>query len=183
MRTFIALELSEDVKKMLQTYSEKLHASKVSMRWVEPQNMHLTLNFLGEIDPPATERISTALAQLRRHCTGFSATISGFGFFPPHGRPRVLFAAVTPTPHLITLVDNLNRELQPLGFSANGRFKAHITLGRFVSGKNLDQLKKLLAETELDLPLPVDNLTLYQSTLSQSGPTYRVICQVWLNDK
>ena len=91
IRTFIAIELPSEVKTLLDNVQQGLKALPLKAKWVRTQNIHLTLKFLGNIDPANIEDIGRAMADAAGDCAPLTLTVGGIGFFPGVKRPRVVW--------------------------------------------------------------------------------------------
>lgn len=176
MRTFIAVEFSDDIRQRLAAAQERLRGSVSGVKWVEPGILHLTLKFLGEIDEGAVDGVAGAMADAAAGVSPFEVRVAGLGAFPPHGAPRVVWAGLAdPSGSLQALHDTLDRGLEPLGIEPEGRpFTAHLTIGRVKEPRGAQALRALIekqAPAEFGVQR-VEELVLFRSVLSSSGPTY-----------
>jgi 2'-5' RNA ligase len=140
LRTFIAIELDESLRRGLAATQNRLkrHIAPGSVKWVAPDGIHLTLKFLG--DTPAGQ-VAEIAATLRAACSGFAPfeiVVEGRGCFPNFRRPRVVWVAVRDSGRMLaSLQDAIERQVAPLGFPTEERgFTPHLTLGRVA--KNAD---------------------------------------------
>ena len=135
MRLFVALEIPSTVRERFATLINQLRAleSKSSAkkpRWVRPENLHVTLKFIGHIDPALLDPIRATLAKV---CSDGPVDLRfrGLGFFPNAKRPRVLWAGTAASPNLSSLARDIDSTLAKLGIPAEGRaFTPHLTLAR-----------------------------------------------------
>lgn len=135
MRLFVALEMPAAVREHFATLISQLRAleSKSSAkkpRWVRPENLHVTLKFIGHVDPALLDPIRATLAKL---CSNGPVDLRfrGLGFFPNAKRPRVLWAGTAASPNLSSLARDIDASLAKLGISAEERaFTPHLTLAR-----------------------------------------------------
>ena len=134
LRTFIAIELDEELKADLQRVQDRLREQVAprSVRWVRPEAIHLTLKFLG--DTPAGEGGGSqgCACQAAAQVSPFRFTVGGLGCFPNTRRPRVVWVGLQePTGALARLRDAVEAQVAPLGFPTETRpFRPHLTLGR-----------------------------------------------------
>jgi len=151
------------------------------MKWVRPENIHLSLKFLGDVEDTREPELHTALQ--RAAGTGseprpLTLQITGFGVFPDYHRPQVLWAGVTPEPGLELLQHGVEQAFAPLGFPTEARaFRPHVTLARAArEGKPRDfvGLEELLRGIDFDETVTVTDVDLMQSTLQPGGPVYQV---------
>lgn len=151
------------------------------MKWVRPENIHLSLKFLGEVDEAREPELRAAL----RHAAGtrpdprpVTLQMTSFGVFPDYHRPNVLWAGVTPEPGLELLQHGVEQAFAPLGFPTEARaFRPHVTLGRAARDakpRDFKGLEEILAGTDFDQTVTIAEVDLMQSTLQQDGPVYQV---------
>ena len=178
MRLFVALNLPEPVCKSLCACVRPLHSMGFALRWMTPEQVHLTLKFLGDVAP---ERESELVAALGRACVGarpVTLTLGGFGVFPHSERPRVVWAGVAPEPGLELLQHRTEQEFAPLGFATEARaFRPHITLGRAGPGARpggFSGLEPALANLRVDAAAVIMTVDLMESTLQSGGAVYHV---------
>jgi RNA 2',3'-cyclic 3'-phosphodiesterase len=154
---------------------------KLPVKWVRPENIHLSLKFLGEVDEGRASELHTALQ--RAAAAGpdprpLALQISGFGVFPDYHRPHVLWAGVTPEPGLELLQHSVEQAFAPLGFPTEARaFRPHVTLARAsrdAKPREFAGLEELLSGIEFDETVSVAEVDLMQSTLKPEGPVYQV---------
>ena len=132
IRSFIAIELPESVKSLLDNLQQELKNLRLKAGWVRPQNIHLTLKFLGNINPADIENIGGAMADAAAECTPFTLTVGGIGFFPGVKRPRILWVGLGgATAVLLELQRNLEDRLATVGFAKAVSY-THLTLPAIV---------------------------------------------------
>ena len=151
------------------------------VKWVRPENIHLSLKFLGDVDESREGELTLALKQAagkRTEPRPLTLQITGFGVFPDYHRPHVLWAGVTPEPGLELLQHGVEQAFAPLGFPTEARaFRPHITLGRAerdARARDFKGLEEILADTDFDQTVTVERVDLMQSTLKPEGPVYQV---------
>lgn len=183
MRLFVAVELDEAVRREAARVARTLAAALDrqgtgrGVAWVAAENLHLTLQFLGEVDAPTArivaDRVSEPLA-----IPAFDVALGGLGTFPPAGPPRVIWVGVTEgAGQLAASHAEVSRRLDGLGFPReNQPFRAHLTLGR-VKAPLGRHVSEILAGTSVarEARCRVDHLTLFESRLSPRGATYSVV--------
>ncbi len=184
IRSFIAVELPAAVISLLDNLQQELQALGLKARWVRPQNIHLTLKFLGNIDPAAIEDIGEAMAEAAGDCAPFALTVGGIGFFPGIKRPRVIWVGLGgATTVLLNLQRNLANRLAAVGFAKEKRsFKAHLTLGRIRRAVHPNILGQALEDySDLEnLNFSADRIILFKSDLKPSGAVYTHLKQAEL---
>lgn len=177
IRTFIAIELPDYVTHTISTVQKHLKSEKMRIKWVIPENIHLTLRFLGDILLDDLDAVAIALEKSVEHIPRFSLYAGGIGAFPGLARPRVIWVGIGgDMDPLRNLYDNLCRNLKTAGIPKEKRkFKGHLTIGR-VKGR-IDPIKMVEAvreimefKTEL---FPVRQVVLFRSDLKPTGAVYR----------
>lgn len=175
MRTFIAIEVPEEIRTVVHELKRVIPSDCAKIRWVREKSIHLTLVFLGEVFNDALDRIKGAIAGVAEHHKGFSMAIMGSGTFPNLKRPRVLWVSVTPeAKELITkLVFDLMDALDFLKLEEKKRFSPHITFGRIKSVRNLQSLQQGIERLSLNSDdFQVREITLFKSELKPEGAEY-----------
>ena len=179
MRTFIALEIPDTVKNRLEKFVHQMKLSGGSVRWVKPQDVHLTLKFLGEVNQEQVSRISSLLDQVVSGFSNFSLHIAGTGTFPHSSpRPRVIWAGISQEPLLSALQADLEKALLKSGFPLEKRsFWPHLTLGRVKSSQGIKPLVKNIQENAHIVfgSMPVNQIHLFKSELMPAGAEYSKI--------
>ncbi|MBD1399735.1 RNA 2',3'-cyclic phosphodiesterase [Pelovirga terrestris] len=175
MRTFIAIELPTDIKQHLGDITRQLRRSDVHAGWVKPDNLHLTLKFLRDIDDSLLPQLAEQIDQCAKQQTAFHADLNGLGFFPSQKRPRILYAAIQEPLPLMRLAQQLDQLLAPLGFAPEQRFHPHITLARIKNRKNLEKLQQMANDIALRQTFAVTAISLFNSTLYSDGARYRAL--------
>jgi 2'-5' RNA ligase len=182
MRTFIAIELSPEIEEYLRRLQERLKTSQADVKWVSPQNIHLTLKFLGEIDEKTLEQIKHILEDTACSSEQFTLRLSVIGAFPSIKSPRVIWIGIDKGDEEVKVIaKELEDKLSAIGLPKEDRaFSSHITLGRVRSSgnrnnlvKSLESLKEKLLEGNTELR--VEKITLFKSTLTPKGPIYEAL--------
>lgn len=179
MRTFIAIDLDDSLKRALEALAGELRLLARSVRWIGASGMHLTLKFLGEISEADAARVSSVLEEVAPRHQIFGLVLEGTGTFPSGGRdPRVLWVGVASGPPLLALQEDIERELEKLGFEREKRpFHPHLTLGRVKFPSRLDHLVQEMRKHKDQRfgEMSVQKFTFFQSTLKPSGAEYAVL--------
>lgn len=154
---------------------------KLPVKWVRPENIHLSLKFLGEVETGRAAELQTALQRAaggQHEPRPLTLQITGFGVFPDYHRPTVLWAGVTPEPGLELLQHRVEQAFAPLGFPTEARaFRPHVTLARAsrdAKAREFAGLQEVLDGIEFDETVSVSEVDLMQSTLKPEGPVYQV---------
>jgi 2'-5' RNA ligase len=176
MRLFIALDLPAEVRQALDGLIARLRRQCREARWARTEGMHLTLKFIGWLDPADANKFDTlraALAAVRS-----DMPFRGVGFFPNARRPRVAWCGVEASPNLAQIVADIESALEPLGIPRENReFVPHLTLARFNSPKGLEPLIRAADELKsCDFGSARETeFYLYESILKRSGAEYRKV--------
>jgi 2'-5' RNA ligase len=165
-----------------QLLNRTAHLQKIvgyrAVRWVNVNNIHLTLKFLGEVHPNQVDQLKQVLMQEAQQATPFIMEIGGLGAFPDAKRPRVLWIGLQAPAALRALQQSLERALATLGYASEDKpFSPHLTIGR-VSQKatpaEILGLRNALADITIDHigTVSADALHLFKSDLQPGGPVY-----------
>lgn len=175
MRTFIALELSNEVREELSRLQEELKKVDADIKWAKAENIHLTLKFLGNVEEAKIEEIKKLLDNISSREKPFETSLFKLGAFPNLNYPRVIWVGIDKGCSEIEKIAGLvETELEKINFSREKRpFSAHLTLGRVKSGKNKAELKEKISSLQVQpKSCTINNITLFQSTLTPKGPIY-----------
>ena len=174
MRTFIAVDVNEEVRDLTKTIVEKLMKRGFRANWVKPENVHLTLFFLREMRESDVSNMAQHLCSRLRGFPSFSFTVKDLNFFRRGRGPRVIWLSVDRNPALQKLYEEMRSELLKHGFlkEADERFIPHITVARV---KYYPELwEKLIRDITMEpIVVPVSDFKVYSSTLTPDGPIYR----------
>jgi len=132
IRTFIAIELPENIHNKLQKLQDDLRASMPDVRWTKPTNIHLTLKFLGDVEASRIDRIGEILKGIARNYSPFEMNLAGIGAFPNSRKPSIIWTGVEKgAGQLIEIAKNIESAMEKIGFPKEKRpFKPHLTVGR-----------------------------------------------------
>ena len=176
IRAFIAIDLPPDVKRALADAAATLNGRvpRGTVRWVRPEQMHLTLRFLGDTPTERLPALADALDTLAAGHTPFTLHLTDIGGFPNARRPRVVWVGLGgEEAKLLALVAALESALRPLGWPPEDKpFRAHLTLGRVKDERAAQGVDWSAAVPALDVP--VTALHLIESQLRPEGPVYTV---------
>lgn len=183
MRTFIAIELPEEIKAYLAKIQNDLRKIGADVKWVEPENLHLTLKFLGERDDKKIKQISELLKEISKDTTSYKIRISSLGAFPKTEAPRVIWVGISEGDNQTkAIAKRLEEEIAHLGIPKEDRpLSSHITLGRTHSGLHVDKLSNELnnlAGKIISQEFSVTKITLFKSTLTAKGPIYEALKEI-----
>ncbi len=168
MRLFIAIALPEDLRARLSELQQGMPAA----RWVDPDNLHLTLRFIGEADDVQAQDLDAALNQVRAE--RFDVTLTGVDCFGRGRKSRALWAGIAPCPELDRLRRKVEQAARAAGFAPERRkFKPHVTLARFKGDPGYRLHDFLACHTAFRAtPFTAQEFVLFSSVLAQTGAIY-----------
>ena len=184
MRTFIAVEIPEEVKRGMAQAQTRLKETGADASWTRPEGIHLTFKFLGEVQETRISEIMAALGRAAEGKSRFRLQVAGAGVFPNARNPRVVWVGVTgELDKLMALQVQVEEQMVRLGFEQEDRrFTPHLTLGRIKYLRSSDAWQRSL-EAIKDITLPgfdVTAISLMKSELMRSGAVYTEIGRVEL---
>lgn len=187
MRCFVAVALPPPVKSLLLRVQDALRRGDADVKWVEEENLHLSLKFLGELDEDAVSRLKGILSVEALRWPAMSLTYAGVGAFPERGEPRVVWAGCGgDVQTLAALAAAVERAAEQVGIPREHKpFVAHLTIGRVKSGRNVKRLLSAMQQ-QREVPLGSDlvkEFVLYKSTLTNQGPIYEPLASFPLAPK
>ncbi len=180
LRSFVAVEIPAGMQSALARCTAPLQSAlpKPLIRWVAPQNVHLTLKFLGDISPVNLEWLAEALkVEAAAHET-FTMSVGGLGAFPTPRRARILWIGLEAPAALMALLRGIESVAARLGYpSENHPFSPHLTIGRVgqnVSATDLQRIRAALEATVVGAlgTVRVDAVHIFKSDLKPGGPVY-----------
>lgn len=185
IRTFVAIDLSSEVTEGLKALQNKLInecAGKIA--WVKPENIHLTLKFLGEIEEDRWQQIFLSLKEVTSRYSPFNVFVKGLGCFPSIENPRVVWAGIAcEGDELFSLQKDVDMCLNKFGFPEDKRkYHAHLTLGRIKVLKERMRWKEIVKsfqDVEVGT-LNIEKIVLFKSTLKPAGAVYTVLGEAFL---
>jgi len=185
-RLFIAIPLPSSVTQALASLQAQLQTAR-PVRWTKPAQIHLTLQFLGDVPTTKIDGLIMALQKTVSPQSAFRLTVETIGVFPNLKRPRVIWAGISgETERLQQLHAAVIGATQQLGFTPETRpFKAHLTLGRTdkrATGRDYAHISRIIAQQQEQIghiaPLPVSYISLIRSQLKPTGPIYTPLADI-----
>jgi len=176
IRSFIAVNLPKEIKNYLAGIIQKVkEKNKINfIKWVKPENLHLTLHFLGGLDKEQIEKIDNILSLIVPKYHSFELKIKDFGAFPNLNQPRVLYINCQEinNNNLKKLREEIGEKIKKIGFKIDERpWQIHLTIARIKKPINL----KLKNFEIPNLKFKVETIELMKSDLQKDGPIYSVI--------
>jgi 2'-5' RNA ligase len=187
LRTFIAVDIGKVIRDRAVSLQEILARTGAEVKWVEPENIHVTLLFLGEVDDRTIPDVCRVVAEQAQRQPAFSMSIERVGCFPNARRPRVLWIGVGEgTQELCALHDALEPPLLDLGCyrREERQYTPHITLGRVRSERPADKLAAALSKHAgwQGGQTSVREILVMSSELRPQGPIYTVMSRAKLGE-
>lgn len=185
-RLFIAVDLPAEAQKILADWQQSLKNAK-AVRWTRPEQIHLTLQFLGDVPVEAVDAIPRALQATVSAAPVFQFKLAGVGVFPNFKAPRIVWAGITEgAEQLASLYRAVIAATEPLGFAPESRpFKPHLTIGRVQNWAQSNDYAQIAATVQNCPAHPgatvtVNHLTLMRSELKPAGPIYTPLAKIGL---
>ena len=174
IRVFLAIDLDDDLKPKIHKIIKKFKGIDANIKYVDLQNLHFTLKFLGDIDTDGIDLISSKIENVIKDFDSFNIKIKGCGAFPNKNRIKVIWVGLDEDEILKDLHDKLDNEFSSIGFDLDKKFSSHLTIGRMRSAKGKDKVKSTIeAYEDVEIgSMEVNSIVLKKSTLTPSGPIY-----------
>ena len=179
MRTFVAIDLPSEIRREIARLLGLLRPAASQVRWARPENLHVTLKFIGELPTETLPEATSRLASIHLP-EPFSLQVRGAGYFPNERAPRVIWLGLESGPALSALASQVEEVLHPLGIPREKRpFAPHLTLGRLKVPARIPAVQEILRRREpLDFgSFIAKEFYLYESQLASGGPVYRKIAR------
>ena len=180
IRTFVAVDVGKAVREIAKELIGEFSATSADVRWVDPEKMHLTLKFLGEVDAREIHHVCGAVQEAARGVAPFELEIRGTGAFPNVRRPRTIWrGAGEGAEPLGSLAEGIESALAKIGYRREARrFTAHLTIGRIRRGgpgvREIGDLIQKYADFEVGRTT-VEEAIVFSSELTRSGPIYEAL--------
>ncbi|MBN2655214.1 MAG: RNA 2',3'-cyclic phosphodiesterase [Nitrospirae bacterium] len=185
VRSFISINLPSDIRSSLYKKASEIKTEIPSLKPVYPDNIHLTLKFLGELKDSEVELIKKSLVFISQKHHGFSLSIKGIGAFPDMRKPSIVWAGIEESEELLSIWPDVENAAAEMGFQKEfRRFSPHLTIGRI---KDPD---KAIGLAEAILPhkdaffgsIDVTCFSLMKSQLKPEGPVYSALADFYLQN-
>lgn len=181
LRCFIAIEIPETIKKSVAHTIDNLKKTGSDVKWVSGENIHITLQFLGETEESLIPDIKSALYKILAPYSSFYIKIADIGCFPSGKRPRVIWVGMEESKTLINLYEAISSEMVKFGYKKEDRgFTPHVTIGRVKSNRNMGELLNRLEEFKVAdfSDFEVQNIKLMKSELKPSGAKHYCLAEI-----
>lgn len=179
MRVFLALELPGAAKEYLLTVTKTMSQRIQGVKWVKAEGLHVTLKFFGEIEEKKVQEIGEALQGISKQYLAMPVQLKEINAFPDLMRPRVIVVTFQEgVDNMKAIFHDIESRLFAVGIEKEKRgFTPHITIGRVKDAAPLLKRNILPLEEKRFL---LDNLVLYQSTLTREGALYTPLKEIKL---
>jgi 2'-5' RNA ligase len=183
LRCFIAIELPEELRESIASRTAALRRCPAGVKWVRPENIHLTLKFLGKTPEGDVPNMQKELSGALQGIQGFCLRVRGAGTFPGPRRPRVIWVGVEDSEALVRVHERVEQCMAGLGYPPEERrFRAHLTIGRV---KDAGGMRTLMRELEVLCneefgSVEVKNVSFMKSELHPSGARHERLFAVEL---
>ncbi len=170
MRLFVGLEIPDLLRKKLAL----LKGGIPGARWLEPENYHITITFIGDVEETLADQIALSLSSASAGTGTFPLTVKGMGVFEEGHHPRTLWAGVEPAEALSALKAKVDKALRQAGVEVeNRRYIPHVTLARFRRAEK-DKVGQFIMDNNLfhEPPFEIGEFVLFQSHVSGEGSHY-----------
>ena len=189
IRSFVAIPIPAEIRRRLAEVEKDLMPSRAGVKWVPEDNFHVTLKFLGYVEPERLEAVARGVETAVQGAGPFEVELAEVGAFPKISRPSVIWVGVKKGgQEMITLADRVDAEMAKIGFERETRpFSPHITVGRVKSPRNrgwppenLDRLRELIERHQNREvgSFGVEQVNIMRSELRITGPIYSVISEI-----
>lgn len=179
IRAFLALALSEEMRAEIDDRLAPLRRKRLPVRWVPPENLHVTLRFLGDVTRDLRAEVEGAVEAAVAGNEPFPAALGSPGAFPRIDRARVLWVGLSEGDAAVrALARQVDSALRPLDFAPEKRFHPHITVGRVKAPLHRDAADRFSALEIVPHRTMVTSVDMMRSTLTPEGAVYEIIRKI-----
>ena len=187
IRSFLAIELPKLILKKIEEVQRDLRSTRADVRWVNPEKIHLTLKFFGNIEESRIDPIFKSIEEPIRNTPPYSIEVKGVGAFPQLRNPRVIWVGLVNGKEILTSFQKqIETQLEKIGFQTENRpFHPHLTLGRMKSSRGREEMVGRMEkhrEEEFG-DFKVERVILFKSDLKPSGPVYTLLREMKLGGR
>ena len=174
IRTFICIEIPEGHKTQIAELQRELNQIDSQVSWVKPNNIHLTLKFLGPVAPSRIAKVQRGVERAASSCSPFEVRVASTGCFPSPRSPRVLWVGLSLSTQLKQLHQAIEDELALAGFARESKpFSPHLTIGRVRAPRGAAEVAQRLVASGFDAEtFSANEIIVMRSDLNPSGSVY-----------
>ncbi|MDI9615240.1 MAG: RNA 2',3'-cyclic phosphodiesterase [Methanothermobacter sp.] len=174
VRAFLAVDADDELRERVCEIQDILRGADAQIKFVEPENLHFTLKFFGDVGEGKLRRIRGIVDETLKGYEPFELHVTGAGVFPNPNYIRVVWLGVENPEVFSELQRNLDMEFARIGFRKERDYVPHLTIGRVKGPRNREKLAAMIGELEnVDAgTLRVDRVSLKRSELTPEGPVY-----------
>lgn len=182
MRAFMAVEIDTELVDKISEIQKKLAEANAQVKFVEPENLHFTFKFLGDIIPEKAESIINMAEEKTKDYSPFDIKIKGTGVFPNMGYIRVIWLSVEEPGPFSKMQEDFDQDFVKMGFKKERSYIPHLTIGRVKGVQNKELLVSIVKELQnIEVgTMNVDKLVLKESELTPVGPIYTDLKEIHL---
>lgn len=183
IRTFVAVDVPDEVRRRIGEFQASLKRHGCDVKWVRPENIHITLKFIGDVQEDRIEGLSAALEGAVKGVPPFRISIEGSGLFPGGQRPRVLWVGAGEGSDMLSeLASRVDLGLSALGFEKETRkYSAHLTIGRVRSPKGIQPVVDAMRSAAFEAGVvEAEEIVLMKSDLKPMGAVYTALERIKL---
>lgn len=181
LRLFWAITFPAVIREALAEIQAVFRQLKLDVKWVDPENFHLTLRFLGSVDASVVDPLATAVSKQVAATPAFKLALGGVGVFPSVRKPRVLWVGLSGHEPVAVLHRQVEAAVVSLGFPREEKaFSPHVTIGRLRTPRNAAALDRTIAQMDARHvgEITVTGLDLVASRLTPGGPVYTALRRI-----
>ena len=182
MRAFMAIDVNSKLVDKIVEIQKTIAEANALVKFVEPENLHFTFKFLGEITPEKVDTIINMAESKIESYKPFDITIKGTGAFPNLGYIKVIWLGIEEPNEFSRMQEDFDQEFVKMGFKKERSYIPHLTIGRVKGVQNKELLASMVTELEdIDIgTMNVDRLILKESDLTPVGPIYTDLKEIYL---
>lgn len=182
MRAFMAIEVNSKLIDKIIEIQKTLAEANALVKFVEPENLHFTFKFLGDITPEKAEAITNMAENKIESYKPFDIKIRGTGAFPNLGYIKVIWLGIEEPDKFSKMQEDFDQEFVKMGFKKERSYIPHLTIGRVKGVQNKELLVSMVKELEeVEIgTMNVDRLILKESDLTPVGPIYTDLKEIYL---
>jgi len=181
MRIFIGIKFDKTTIEKISQSLKPFKEFPTPIRWVKPENVHLTLKFIGEVNEEKKIQIEEVLSKISFQADSVEISISGFGKFGQREDLNIFWAGIKNNPELNSIYNQIEKALSNININRETRsFKPHLTLGRNKKKFDFKSFFSIIEKyTDLSIvTFTVDKFQIFKSTLSSQGPVYTILKEI-----